>query len=62
VRVKPDGSLDLDWLEQDDRLTATPIWDQLTVEQQRQRLIEYLLRARPQLTPEKAAAQVDAFF
>jgi hypothetical protein len=61
MRLKADGSLDLDWRIQDDRLVLTPIWDQMTVEQQRQRLIEYLLRARPDMTPEQATEQIDAF-
>ena len=87
MRLKPDGSLDLDWREQDwptltqeeedgeerigrkrlrERYTRTQrsakTWDQLTVEEQRQQLIEYLLRARPTLTHEKATEQIDAFF
>jgi hypothetical protein len=62
MRLKPDGTLDLDWREQDDRSTLTPIWGQMTVEQQRQRLIEYLLRGRPGMTREEATEQIDAFF
>jgi hypothetical protein len=62
MRLKPDGTLDLDWWEQDDRSTLTPIWGQMTVEQQRQRLIEYLLRGRPGMTREEATEQIDAFF
>ena len=54
MRLKPDGTLDLDWREQDDRSTLTPIWGQMTVEQQRQRLTEYLLRGRPGMTREEA--------
>ena len=61
MRLKPDGTLDLDWWEQDDRSTLTPIWGQMTVEQQRQRLIEYL-RGRPGMTREEATEQIDAFF
>jgi hypothetical protein len=62
MRLKPDGTLDLDWREQDDRSTLTPIWGQMTVEQQRQRLIEYLLRGRPGMTREEATEQIDALF
>jgi hypothetical protein len=62
MRLKPDGTLDLDWREQDDRSTLTPIWGQMTVEQQRQQLIEYLLRGRPGMTREEATEQIDAFF
>ena len=62
MRLKPDGTLDLDWREQDDRSTLAPIWGQMTVEQQRQRLIEYLLRGRPGMTREEATEQIDALF
>jgi hypothetical protein len=62
MRLKPNGTLDLDWREQDDQSTLTPICDQMTVEQQRQRLTEYLLRARPGMTREEATEQIDAFF
>jgi hypothetical protein len=34
----------------------------MTVEQQRQRLIEYLLQGRPSMTREEATEQIDAFF
>jgi hypothetical protein len=61
MRLKPDGTLDLDWREQDDWSTLTPIWDQMTMEQQRQRLVEYLLRGRPGMTREEATEQIDAF-
>jgi hypothetical protein len=61
MRLKPDGTLDLDWREQDDWSTLTPIWDQMTIEQQRQRLVEYLLRGRPGMTREEATEQIDAF-
>jgi hypothetical protein len=62
LRIKPDGSLDYRPAPNSSHLPPTPIWDQLTVEQQRQWLIEYLLRARPQLTPEEAAEQIDNVF
>jgi hypothetical protein len=62
MRLKLDGTLDLDWREQADRSTLTPIWGQMTVEQQRQRLIEYLMRGRPGMTREEATEQIDAFF
>jgi hypothetical protein len=61
MRLKEDGSLDLDCRNQDGQPTPTPIWDQMTVEQQRQLLIEYLLRARPGMTREEATEQIDAF-
>jgi hypothetical protein len=61
MRLKPDGTLDLDWREQDDWSTLTPIWDRMTMEQQRQRLVEYLLRGRPGMTREEATKQIDAF-
>jgi hypothetical protein len=61
MRLKPDGTLDLDWREQDDWSMLTPIWDQMTMEQQRQRLVEYLLRGRPGMTREEATEQIDAF-
>jgi hypothetical protein len=61
MRLKPDGTLDLDWREQDDWSTLTPIWDRMTMEQQRQRLVEYLLRGRPGMTREEATEQIDAF-
>ena len=61
MRLKPDGTLDLDWREQNDWSTLTPIWDQMTMEQQRQRLVEYLLRGRPGMTREEATEQIDAF-
>ena len=60
MRLKPDGTLDLDWREQDDWSTLTPIWDRMTMEQQRQRLVEYLLRGRPGMTREEATEQIDA--
>jgi hypothetical protein len=61
MRLKPDGTLDLDWREQDDWSTLTPIWDRMTMEQQRQRLVEYLLRGRPGMTREEATEQINAF-
>ncbi|HZN97370.1 MAG TPA: hypothetical protein VFB61_06525 [Gemmatimonadales bacterium] len=61
MRLKPDGTLDLGWREQDDWSTLTPIWDRMTMEQQRQRLVEYLLRGRPGMTREEATEQIDAF-
>ena len=61
MRLKPDWTLDLDWREQDDWSMLTPIWDQMTMEQQRQRLVEYLLRGRPGMTREEATEQIDAF-
>jgi hypothetical protein len=61
MRLKPDGTLDLDWRKQDDWSMLTPIWDQMTMEQQRQRLVEYLLRGRPGMTREEATEQIDAF-
>jgi hypothetical protein len=61
MRLKPDGTLDLDWREQDDWSMLTPIWDRMTMEQQRQRLVEYLLRGRPGMTREEATEQIDAF-
>ena len=61
MRLKPDGTLGLDWRKQDDWSMLTPIWDQMTMEQQRQRLVEYLLRGRPGMTREEATEQIDAF-
>ena len=61
MRLKPDGTLDLDWRKQDDWSMLTPIWDRMTMEQQRQRLVEYLLRGRPGMTREEATEQIDAF-
>ena len=61
MRLKPDGTLDLDWRKQDDWSMLTPIWDQMTMKQQRQRLVEYLLRGRPGMTREEATEQIDAF-
>jgi hypothetical protein len=59
--VEAGWDVGLDWREQDDWSTLTPIWDQMTMEQQRQRLVEYLLRGRPGMTREEATEQIDAF-
>jgi hypothetical protein len=56
MRLKPDGTLN--------HRPAPPTqpWDQMTVEEQRQQLIDELLHYHPTMTPETAAELIDAAF
>jgi hypothetical protein len=62
MRLKPDGSLDLDWRDQDDQPSSAKRWNQMTVEEKRLQLIEDLLQAYPMLTREQVTDQIDHFF
>jgi hypothetical protein len=53
VRLKPDGSLDLDWRD------PPPV---KTTEQMFEELISELMRDDPQLTREEAEKHLDGFF
>jgi hypothetical protein len=53
MRLKPDGSLDLDWRD------PPPV---KTTEQIREELVSELMSDDPQLTREEAEKEVDAVF
>jgi hypothetical protein len=59
VRLKPDGMLDYRPMPIPPR---EKLWDDMTDEERRQDLIDWLLYYKPQLTPEQAAELVDAEF
>jgi hypothetical protein len=59
VRLKANGSLDYRPVLRPE--SSTP-WDDMTYEEQRQDLIDWLLYYYPTMTPEKAAEHVDAVF
>jgi hypothetical protein len=59
VRLKSNGSLDYRPVLRPE--SSTP-WDDMTYEEQRQDLIDWLLHYDPTTTPEEAAAAADAFF
>jgi hypothetical protein len=56
MRVKPDGSLDLDWRE------ARRPWWAKTVAEREAELLDEILRNRPGLTREEAQDLLDSFF
>ena len=56
MRVKPDGTLDLDWREQPSRK-----W-KLTKEERDEELLNSILRNHPGLTREKAQEMLGAFW
>jgi hypothetical protein len=56
VRLKPDGTLDLDWREQPSRK-----WE-LTKEERDEELLNSILRNHPGLTREAAQKILDRFF
>jgi hypothetical protein len=56
MRLKDDGSLDLDWRE-----VRRPWWKR-TPEERRVLLLEMILRNNPKLTPEEAQEMLDSFF
>jgi hypothetical protein len=56
VRLKKDGSLDLDW-----RKARRPWWKR-TQEERRVLLLEMILRNNPELTPKEAQATLDSIF
>jgi hypothetical protein len=65
MRIKPEGTLDADWWEPGSSKTEQYARSQhptKTPEQLREQLINNLLRARPTLTRETAAEQIDAVF
>ena len=59
MRLKSNGSLDYRPVLRPE--SSTP-WDDMTYEEQRQDLIDWLLYYYPTMTPEKAAEHVDAVF
>jgi hypothetical protein len=56
VRLKEDGSLDLDWRE-----IRRPWWMKAP-EERRADLLEVIRRNNPELTPEEAQEMLDSFF
>jgi hypothetical protein len=56
MRLKEDGSPDLDWRE------ARRPWWKRTPEERRALLLEMILRNNPELTPEEAQATLDSIF
>jgi hypothetical protein len=56
VRLKADGSLDLDWRE-----VRRPWWMKAP-EERRADLLNSILRNNPKLTPEEAQEMLDSFF
>jgi hypothetical protein len=56
MRLKPDGTLDLDWQKQPSRL-----WG-LTKEERDEELLNSILRNHPGLTREKAQEMLGAFW
>jgi hypothetical protein len=56
MRLKPDGSLDLDWRE------ARKPWWMKTVEQRKAELIATIRRNHPHLTHEEAQDMIDHFY
>jgi hypothetical protein len=54
VRLKKDGSLDLDWRK------ARKPWRMKTPEERRADLLEMILRNNPELTPEDAQGLLDS--
>ena len=56
MRLKKDGSLDLDW-----RKARRP-WRMKTPEERRALLLEVIRRNNPELTPEEAQEMLDSFF
>jgi hypothetical protein len=56
VRLKPDGSLDLDWRE-----TRRPWWMK-TVEERKAQLLATILHNHPNLTREEAQDMIDHFY
>jgi hypothetical protein len=56
VRLKADGSLDLDWRE------ARRPWWMKAPEERRALLLEVIRRNNPELTPEAAQEMLDSFF
>jgi hypothetical protein len=56
MRLKPDGTLDLDWREQPSRK-----W-KLTKEERDEELLNSILRNHPGLTREKAQEMLGAFW
>ena len=56
MRLKKDGSLDLDWRE------ARRPWWKRTPEERRALLLEMILRNNPELTPEEAHGLLDSIF
>jgi hypothetical protein len=59
MRLRPDGPLDY---RPAPRPEPSKPWDDMTYEEQRQDLIDWLLYYYPTMTPEKAAEHVDAVF
>jgi hypothetical protein len=56
MRLKDDGSLDLDWRE-----VRRPWWMKAP-EERRADLLNSILRNNPKLTPEEAQEMLDSFF
>jgi hypothetical protein len=56
MRLKPDGTLDLDWRE-----VRKPWWMKAP-EERRALLLEVIRRNNPELTPEEAQELLDSFF
>ena len=56
MRLKPDGTLDLDWQKQPSRL-----WG-LTKEERDEELLNSILRNHPRLTRKKAQEMLGAFW
>jgi hypothetical protein len=56
VRLKPDGTLDLDWRE------ARKPWWMKSPEERRAGLLEVIRRNNPELTPREAQEMLDSFF
>ena len=59
MRLKPNGSLDYRPVLRPE--SSTP-WDDMTYEEQRQDLIDWILYYHPMADPAEAAEEVDAFF
>jgi hypothetical protein len=56
VRLKPDGTLDLDWRE------ARRLWWMKTVAEREAEMMALILRNHPGLTREEAQEMLDSFF
>jgi hypothetical protein len=58
MRLKDDGSLDLDWQEQ----PAVKTWQHMTVKEREAELMAEILEAHPGFTREEAQELLDSFF